>query len=177
MRQNAKTVSPMSNEGRNTYVIEHLTDSLLALLKEKPLAEISVSELCGSACVGRASFYRNFDSKEAILTAYISRLLSQWKSCCTEAENPPLSQVIGSLFQHFIQQKEFYRLLNSRHLVYLLKDAILSAFELKPELPKKEAYAKAYAAYALYGWIETWFQRGMKESAQEMRDLFREQGL
>ena len=34
MEQNAKTVSPMSNEGRNAYVVERLTGALLALLKE-----------------------------------------------------------------------------------------------------------------------------------------------
>lgn len=28
MRQSEKTVSPMSNEGRNSYVIEHITDAL-----------------------------------------------------------------------------------------------------------------------------------------------------
>ena len=33
MRQNTKNVSPMSNEGRNQYVVEHITDALLKLMK------------------------------------------------------------------------------------------------------------------------------------------------
>ena len=37
MEQTAKTVSPMSNEGRNAYVTEHITAAMLSLLKEKPL--------------------------------------------------------------------------------------------------------------------------------------------
>lgn len=37
MRQTSKNVSPMSNEGRNLYVITHITESLLELLKDKPL--------------------------------------------------------------------------------------------------------------------------------------------
>ena len=49
--------------------------------------------------------------------------------------------------------------------------------ELRPDLPKGEAYAKAFAAYSLYGWIEVWFQRGMQESAEEMKQLFKNQGL
>ncbi len=71
----------------------------------------------------------------------------------------------------------FYRLLNERRLVYLLKDVILEIMELKPDLPKAEAYAKAFVAYSLYGWIEVWFQRGMQESAEEMLELFRSQGV
>ena len=35
MRQTSKNVSPMSNEGRNLYVITHITESLLELLKDK----------------------------------------------------------------------------------------------------------------------------------------------
>ena len=33
MEQNAKTISPMSNEGRNAYVVERLTGALLALFE------------------------------------------------------------------------------------------------------------------------------------------------
>ena len=50
----------MSNEGRNAYVIEHITDALLKLLREKPIEAISISELCEQAGIGRASFYRKF---------------------------------------------------------------------------------------------------------------------
>ena len=35
MRQTPKSVSPFSNEARNAYVIEHITDALLTLLKGK----------------------------------------------------------------------------------------------------------------------------------------------
>ena len=45
MKQNTQNVSPMSNEGRNAYVIEHLTDAMLELLKEKSINDISISEL------------------------------------------------------------------------------------------------------------------------------------
>lgn len=66
MRQTSKNVSPMSNEGRNLYVITHITESLLELLKDKPLNDISISELCSHAQVGRATFYRNFEVKEDV---------------------------------------------------------------------------------------------------------------
>ena len=66
MRQTSKNVSPFSNKARNAYVIEHITDSLLKLLRDKPIGDISISELCDLAGIGRASFYRNFESKEEI---------------------------------------------------------------------------------------------------------------
>ena len=60
MIQKSKSVSPMSNEGRNAYVIKHINEALLGLLKEKSLNEISISEICETAGVGRMSFYRNY---------------------------------------------------------------------------------------------------------------------
>ena len=77
------------------------------------------------------------------------------------------------IFGHFEQNKTFYRLLNEEHLIYLLKDVILDIMGLKPDLPKEEVYTKAFAAYSLYGWIEVCFQRGMQESAEEMKQLFK----
>ncbi len=172
MRQNKKTVSPMSNEGRNIYVKEHITESLLTLLEDKAIEDISISELCDNAGIGRASFYRNFNSKEDILTAYINTLSDSWKSDWEKKNNLPLYSGIGMIFEHFEQHKAFYHLLNERRLIYLLKDVILNILEFKPDLPEKEVYAKAFVAYSLYGWIEVWLQRGMRESAEEMKQLF-----
>lgn len=177
MRQTSNYVSPMSNEGRNAYVIGHLTESLLALLENKGIEDISISELCEKAGVGRASFYRNFNSKEDILRVYVNQLFDVWKKDWEKNNSRPLSSGIGMIFGHFEQHRAFYHLLNERRLIYLLKDAILDIMELKPDLPKNEVYAKAFAAYSLYGWIEVWFQRGMQESAEEMKRLFQNQGL
>lgn len=177
MRQNKKIVSPMSNEGRNIYVIEHITEALLTLLENKGIEDISISELCDNAGIGRASFYRNFNRKEDILRAHINKLFDGWRRNWEKNNSIPLSSGIGMIFEHFEQHREFYRHLNERHLIYLLKDVILDTMELRPDLPKNEAYAKAFVIYSLYGWIEVWFQRGMQESAEEMKQLFQNQGL
>ncbi len=61
--------------------------------------------------------------------------------------------------------------------IYLLKDVIIGICGPKPEHSRQEAYARAYVAYALYGWVEVWFQRGMRETAEEIRVMFKGQGL
>ncbi len=177
MRQTSKNVSPFSNEVRNAYVIEHITDALLILLRDKPVGDISISELCDLAGIGRASFYRNFESKEDILRRYINKIFKEWTNEADKKENRPLSELLGLLFAHFEKHKDFYRLLNERKLIYLLKDVIIGLCGPKPEQDKVEAYARAYVAYALYGWIEVWFERGMQETAEEIAGMFSERGL
>ena len=59
-------------------VLQCLTEALLKLMEKKPFNEISVSELCEKAGVARASFYRNYDSMQEILTNYLSSVTDEW---------------------------------------------------------------------------------------------------
>lgn len=177
MKQNARNVSPMSNEGRNAYVTEHITAAMLDLLTEKSMDDISISELTDKAQVGRVSFYRNYNSKEDVLRAYLEKLFCEWTSNSKDENNEPLSELLRRMILHFEENRSFYEMLNKHSLIYLLKDTIVNTIGLNPDSEKKEAYIKAFAAYALYGWIETWFQRGMQESADEIDEMFKMFGL
>lgn len=177
MRQTEQNVSPMSNEGRNAYVIEHLRNAFLKLLSEKPMNDITISELVETAGVGRASFYRNYGQKEDILKAHIDNLFREWTEEWQRNDGSPLSEQIRIMIAHFEKYRDFYKLLNDRNLTYLLKDALIGICGPKPEYEKVQAYASAFAAYTLYGWIDVWFQRGMRESADEMAEMFKAQGL
>ena len=171
MEQKRKNVSPFSNENRNAYVVEHLTSSMLALLKEKPVSEISISELCAMAGVGRTSFYRNYKEKEDILKAYIKCLSQDWIDKWKSTPGIPVSETVRIVFSHFEANRDFYSLLNERGLVCLLKDIILDLCGFNPDQEVVAAYSSAYVAFFLYGWIETWFKRGMSESAEELAAL------
>ena len=48
----------------NQKVKTSITSALFELLKEKSISEISITEIINKAHVARASFYRNYSSKE-----------------------------------------------------------------------------------------------------------------
>lgn len=108
-----------------------------------------------------------FESKEDILRIYINKLFCSWINEYEQNTTRPLSELIKLLFMHFETHKNFYKLLNDRKLIYLLKDVIIGLCGPKPEHSKTETYVKAFVAYTLYGWIEVWFQRGMAESQKK----------
>ena len=118
MEQKAKNVSPFSNESRNAYVVEHLTSSMFALLEEKPITEISISELCDMAGVGRTSFYRNYENKEDIVKKYIEHLFQDWLGKYKMAADLSIREKVRIVFAHFEANRDFYSLLNQRGLVY-----------------------------------------------------------
>ena len=56
-------------------------------------------------------------------------------------------------------------------MVYLLdlrkrKFWDVCGFDPEPEMPA--AYSSAYVGYFLYSWIEVWFRRRMRNTAEEM---------
>lgn len=167
----------MGNGEKNTYVKGQLTAALLELLAEKELRDISVSEIAAAAGVHRVSFYRNFESKEAILRTYTHQLFCGWMEEHGKWEGAPLSELIRAIFTHLEANRDFYGLLHRRGLTCLLKDTILDLCGFDPGGEATAAYASAFAAYSLYGWIEVWFQRGMLEPADEVAALFQDRGL
>ena len=176
MRQSEAPVSPMSNEARNSYVTGQITETLIGLLREKPIGEVSISELCSAAGVGRAFFYRNFDSKEAVLQKRDEALLRRWqkdydavaeraRAAGREPEN-----LMASLLLFYKENRDFYTLVY-RNDSRILLDTLLNICGPAPEEENPMAYAKAFIAYGLYGAVSEWIGRGMTESAEELAAL------
>ena len=55
----------------NKRVRSVITEAVFALMEEKPFLDIPISDIVRKAGVARASFYRNFDGKEAVIDAFI----------------------------------------------------------------------------------------------------------
>ncbi len=58
----------------NETVKESIMIALVRLLEKKRMDEISIMEIARVAGVNRSSFYRNFESKEQVLVAYINHI-------------------------------------------------------------------------------------------------------
>ncbi|WNS45166.1 TetR-like C-terminal domain-containing protein [Paenibacillus sp. MMS20-IR301] len=162
---------------KNTFVKLQITNSLLDLLKIKELKSISISDLTSQAKVSRVSFYRNYNEKEDIIKEYVYKLIGDWHEEYQESIKASEEDMLGSMFDHFSKQREFYLLLTQRNLFHLLKDVLKALYGPKPEYPNFGAYVAAYFAYGLFGWIEEWFARGMQESAEEMTILLKNRDL
>ena len=167
----------MNNDEKNSYVKKQITNALLILLKEKELKDISISEITTTAQVSRASFYRNYDTKDTILKEYISLKLNDWNINHPKTSEHTEDDILGDIFAYIIEYKDFYLLLRDRGIFYFLKDVIMNALGPKDEYTNFYAYTTAFIANGIYGWIEEWFLRGMHESGEEMTRLLKSRNL
>lgn len=159
----------MKKEQNNSYVKDQMTHALLELMMKYPFEEITITEIVKNATVGRASFYRNFISKEDILKQYLLRLIQEWGIEFEKSGDP--NYFVESLFGHYLKYRKVYQLLYKQGLSYLVLNTIKIVCGPKPEQDNIEAYFSAWFACGLFGWIDEWITRGMKESPAEMSRL------
>lgn len=167
----------MGNDERNSYAMNQITESLIKLLREKELAEISIREITNLAYVSRNSFYRNYTTKEDIIKKHLRYLLKEWMDYYEKYGADSHAQRFGSLFKHLKDNGEFYLLVKQRNLLYLLHDALMDISGPKPEQTNIEAYTVAFVFNGIYGWIDEWIARGMQESAETMTALLASTGM
>lgn len=177
MEQKSRNVSPFSNKARNAYVTEHITDTVLMLLKEKSLSDISISEIVDNAAVGRTSFYRNYESKEDVIKRHIEKLIENWEKEYQATGKDSNAEMYGSLFKHLKDNADFYLLLKKRNLMHLFLDVLVKKSGAQPEDSNMWAYTKSFIAYGTYGWIDEWINREMQESAETMAELLSSHGM
>lgn len=63
--------------------------AMIGLSREKPLGSISITELCRAAGVSRMAFYRNFASKEEVLSARVDELIDEYRRATASLARTP----------------------------------------------------------------------------------------
>ena len=152
----------------SAYATDMLGSALFLLVAEKDIRKVTVDELAARAGVGRATYFRNFSSKEELLTAYLVR---QWRAY---EKGHRLKELAFSNPERALRYFEFCLSLRTENDLMIKQgrtDAILAAFETivsDADLGREGSYEAAFLAYGLYGLFVTWARSGWKETPQEL---------
>lgn len=60
------------------FLKECLADALIKLLHQKPLEKITILEIAENVVVGRTTYFRNFTTKNEMLTFKLVSLWNRW---------------------------------------------------------------------------------------------------
>ena len=160
----------------NQKVKTSITSALFELLKEKSISEISITEIINKAHVARASFYRNYSSKESVITTLIQDILNEYhEEIKFEDGNFYNYENIYKSFKCF--RKYGSQVLDLHRFGYgsILLD-MLNQFH---EYVAGDMHFKSIERYELYIYIGAlyntaliWLQSGANESPEELAELF-----
>ena len=164
-----------TNANGNAFVKDCLLQALLALMDEKPFQEISISDITRRASVSRMAYYRNYSSKEEILTSHLEEEISQYELFTRPNNSGELritQKNIARLFEHCREEKKFVLACDNAGLGYYILDAFtvyLHRYFIREE-KRREYILNAYAS-ALYSTIVKWLRNGAGEKPEQMAEM------
>lgn len=160
----------------NQKVKTSITSALFELLKEKSISEISITEIIEKAKVARASFYRNYSSKESVITTLIQDILNEYlKEIKFEDGNVYTYENIYKSFKCF--KKYQNQVLDLHRFGYgsILLDMLNQFHEYiagDMQFNSIDRYILYIYIGALYNTALTWLQTGTKETPEELARFF-----
>ena len=176
---------PRADDLRVRRTRERLGSALITLMQEKSIDDISVQEVLDRARVGRSTFYVHFrDTDDLLMTQleHFLELMSTWLSRRQE----PSDRVapVAEMFAHIGEQQKMWRALADAGRLpdffdlfqgYFARGIELRLKELKraSDLSKAELAVRSQAlAGSLMALLRWWMDRGAKESAKSMDEMF-----
>lgn len=162
----------LSNQEANQITRECLQTALILLMSEKPFEKISITELVKRSGVSRTAFYRNYDSKEAILIEIANVLYEKIRQ---SLEDPKYIQNPGQwfldLFTECIKNAQLIHFLIQTNQLTLSNINTTVLHSIFPATHAKGRYSSLAAEGALFYILKEWIDRNMKESPEEMASI------
>ena len=149
-----------------------IADALFSLMKRKSFQQITITEICEEAAIGRKTFYRNFDLKEDVIDFQLEKLCQQY---ATEIVGMNSEQHLRHHFEFVQRNAEFFVGLyrNGFYQLAYSKFAVLRK-ETMPQWSEDEVEQEYRSAYIISG-IESiqrvWMERGFRESIDTVLEI------
>lgn len=147
----------IKNNRRAKYTQSVIKDTVLSLLEDKPVSNISVTEVCKIADINRTTFYRYYDDIYQCIDSIANEFLSSLK--VSEMLSP-----IDSMEQLI---EVFYHNRKLSNLVFVEgKTKILNEFYNKVD--SSNDYQKIYISLGMQGILKKWVKDGMPETPHQL---------
>lgn len=138
------------NNKRSLETEECLKNTLISLLKDKELADISVTELCEAADVNRSTFYAHYDDVASLANACAAQIERQ------VSEQPHIDGDFSWLFEYIKEHHDFFNIYFKLGVSQISND-----------------YKAIFFRHGVYSVIKMWFEDGCLESVEQMNAIIK----
>lgn len=170
-------------DGRVKYTRMVIRNSFIALLRDKPLAKVTVTEICKSAGINRATFYAHYSDPYCLLKSIEAELMANVTSGlggAFSAINADLQKTLTWVFEYIRDNAEICRVLLSdssdtgfqAKVVAMLQEKFIDEWTAGRSVTAEDAeYLYTFAAIGSVGLIRKWLADGMRRSPENMAEL------
>ncbi len=163
---------------QTAYLKTCIQQSLIDLLKDKPIGQITITDIARNAGASRMTIYRYYDNKEDIIRSQIKDLCESYILTIKQL-NLDAVALAPFLFDAFRKNEGLITLLINRHLFGLITEYFATYAQefaivagKKSALSKQEhQYSYGYTAAGILSMVKIWIENGMQESNEEMATI------
>ena len=166
------------------YTQAALKDSLIELMKEKSITQITIKELCEKADINRSTFYTHYSDQYQLLHSIEDETLSWVKEAIAgfsgKTEKNDFIMNIEKIFEYLIENKNHIQVLMSeqgdidfqRNLLIVIYEQCGTwlADDFVADASKSDRYL-VFLINGSVGLIQYWLKNGMKETARDMSEF------
>ncbi len=165
----------MASDRRTRYTKSVIREALFELLGEKPLAKVTVTDICKLADINRSTFYSYYEDVNALMNSIQNDLF----------ENVVVSLTGDNWFEDLLElvdkNRDLFTVLIGPHgdtafirqLLYLGYDNSIRFWKnLYPDASSTQMdYAYAFISNGVIGILENWVFDGYKESIEDVGNI------
>lgn len=164
----------IKNDKRAQASSELICAGLLACMKEKPFARITITDVQRASTVSRSTFFRNFDCLEDVLALLCDR---GFQAVFTEYNALPPAQrgsLAKAVFQYWFRNSAVLEALVQIHRTDILFDSLrrssglIEALQPMADDPARFDYFVAIITSAMIGVLTVWVEHGKTETEDQM---------
>ncbi|HBI55729.1 MAG TPA: TetR/AcrR family transcriptional regulator [Firmicutes bacterium] len=174
----------MATDRRVKYTKMVLRQSLIEVLKEKPISRLTIKELCERADINRATFYSHysdqFDLLKQIESAFIADINSSLDHFVVEAGETNMVQILAKIFEYIAQNSELCHVLLGNNgdidfqtnIMKIVSERVVFEWQKQKRVDESAAeYIYTYVATGSIGVIRKWLQDDNPKLPQQMAEF------
>ena len=146
-----------------------IADALFSLMKRKRFEQISVTEICEEAAIGRKTFYRNFELREDVIDFKLDIMCEEYKK---EISRLSEDQYLYNHFAYIQKNADYFITLYHNGLSFMVDEKFSSLLPFTMPVwsddPVIQEYRSAYIIAGIEAIQKVWISRGCKETIDEV---------
>lgn len=171
----------MKNDLRVRYTQKVIREAFWTLHKEKPLAKITVKEVCDLAGINRGTFYKHYMDCYDLMDRIQEEAIGQMEQRLAAIETTGIRSMIVSLLQTLQKDADTFALLHDRgqpdafahRIVGCCYRYLETRVGQMPGMTRSSPFKSMNYAFLLGGGtsvIEYWLHTGMQEPPEDVAD-------
>ena len=167
----------------STYLYKNMiSNALIALLSEKEIGFITITELCDKAQVSRRTFYRHFNNKNEVVDYYVTKIMANLALELRAASVQDKRSFILVFFNFWKPYTQLFLILNNNGLGEIIFTSYIkcvttltfcdtSSQGMYNNASQNFHYNMAYILGGLWSLLTFWIMNGSKKTPEELSDI------